>query len=258
MQLAVFVVLFFLNTHFGRGQQKINRSGQLLFQLIFHPFYNNYEKSCCKLNHQQCQMVVNNRGYVDTSYKGRVSTLEFNGGFEIRIWNLYPLDTGIYRCMVHGTSAYIYQDFSVEVSGTQQSPSESTTTHRTSSDTSMTIIQHQASTSSRSLKSMWITLTIVMTVLMLLVILITSMAYHRANNERGTEACDNRPHILQESTIEDLNTIVYTTVDFKPPEDHSVIYVNSQIPPPSKDNYESDNYYISREMVQYSNLVVQM
>lgn len=62
-------------------------------------------------------MVVNNRGYVDTFYKGRLSTLEFSGRFEIRIWNLYPLDTGIYRCMIHGTSTYIYQDFSCEVSG---------------------------------------------------------------------------------------------------------------------------------------------
>lgn len=102
----------------ARGQQRTDVSGHVLLQLYFDPFYNPFEKACCKSYSSGCQVFLDNRGYVDNSYKGRISLREFNGGMEVRIWSLQRGDAGYYRCTILGTAGtLIYKDTYIEILG---------------------------------------------------------------------------------------------------------------------------------------------
>lgn len=65
-----------------------------------------------------CRIFLNNKGYVDNYYKGRILLREFNGGMEVTVWNLQRDDAGYYRCSVfQPTGNSIFQDYVIEIVG---------------------------------------------------------------------------------------------------------------------------------------------
>lgn len=74
-------------------------------------------KSCCKFTSYGCIIFVTSNGYVHNAYEGRIETYKYSGTFDVRIWNVHAKDAGTYRCEIHGTQKYIYQDFQVVIAG---------------------------------------------------------------------------------------------------------------------------------------------
>ncbi|KAI5095034.1 hypothetical protein C0J45_15109 [Silurus meridionalis] len=89
-------------------------SGGILLRFVFHPNYNNYEKSCCKFSNQRCLAFVTSKGFVSNAYKGRIETYQYSGIFDVQIWNLRKMDAGIYSCFVVQTPA-IHMIFQVDI-----------------------------------------------------------------------------------------------------------------------------------------------
>lgn len=82
------------------GLHVIYSSGQITLKYSFNPYYNSFEKVCCKYGQSECLFLVNNRGYVAPLYRGRIVINNYSGGFDVIITDLSVMDAGIYLCGV--------------------------------------------------------------------------------------------------------------------------------------------------------------
>ncbi|XP_062396479.1 uncharacterized protein LOC134087170 [Sardina pilchardus] len=223
-----------------RGQQRTDVSGHVLLQLYFDPFYNQLEKACCKSYSSGCRVFLNNRGYVDIFYKDRVSLREFDGGMEVRIWNLQRGDAGYYRCTVIGTGTLIYKDTYVEILDTvarlsplppSQQPSNQLTTSRTFS-TSAVETSAVLSDVHEKPRLTWREGLLVgagcslvlMTVISVVVVMTVLHHRKRLKDKYSRKQDDSTDPMLSHS--EEVAPIIYTVVDFKPYEETSELYAN--------------------------------
>ncbi|KAJ8265842.1 hypothetical protein COCON_G00149410 [Conger conger] len=272
MDPAIFILLLFLG-HLSRGQYRADTSGAVLLQLPFNPYFNNYEKGCCKFYPDVCVPVVDNRRYCADLYKGRISINEYSGLMVVRIWNLQKSDAGLYRCAVTQSPYHIYMDFSVEIrdSANRQSPPlpslMSTARPATVSvdTTSVTPVESpnesQSNGSLRFKTDMWILLAAALSLLLMLILIIsvTIAVHHRKKykEKSGTAPCDSSSSSISGSTSQDVNAIVYTTVNFKTCEEPTGLYANLNVQKSSAARCpQSYGHHDSGETVEYSTLAV--
>ncbi|XP_064156135.1 uncharacterized protein LOC135234928 isoform X11 [Anguilla rostrata] len=273
MDSAIFILLLFFGCHLSRGQDRVDASGTVLLRLPFNPYFNYYEKLCCKFYQGVCLPFVDNRGYAGDIYKGRISLIEYNGGMDVTIRNLQKSDSGLYRCAITDSQYHVYKDFIVVIpdSANRQSPPlpSLTTTSRTTVatvTTSATPVESlsdvQGNASSRFKTDLWITLAAVLGALMMLILIIsvTTIVVHRRKKDEkksGTAPCDRPSSFRTGSTSEDVNSIVYTTVNFQPREDHAGLYANCKVhKSPAASALQPYGRPDSTDSVEYSTLAV--
>ncbi|XP_034065386.1 uncharacterized protein LOC117542044 isoform X1 [Gymnodraco acuticeps] len=261
-----FVLFLLLDIPHLKGQQRIEEFEQFLLRLTFPSFYNNYNKSCCKLYPGGCYKLLDSAGFTCGLLKGRVTTTEKDGWIEFKISNVRYVDGGFYRCMVLGTQNHIYSDYYVEVSEvsghnipllatTVKAPSSSTTPpHSTGPD-----VAQDRSDSPRVPWTFGLPLAVIVSITVML--LITSVigvvwcrvkAKRKQTNKYGETLCES---LKQEAP--EISGIVYTTVDFIAHEKPTTeVYANLRmhktqvIAPDSTWSAEPD------WMVEYSTLAI--
>ncbi|KAL2104043.1 hypothetical protein ACEWY4_000911 [Coilia grayii] len=223
----------------ARGQQS-DVLGQVRLQLYFDPFYNRFDKACCKFSPSGCLVFLDNRGYVDSYYKGRIILREFNGGIEVTIWNLQRSDAGYYRCTILGTTGnLIYKDSYVEIVDTishlsplppTYQPSSQGTTIKslpTSPETSAVLsdIQEEPRFTWKVLLLVGAGFGLILLVAMTAVLM--AVLQHR---KRGKDKDRGKPVGPSDSilphTREEEAPIIYTEVDFKPHGETNELYAN--------------------------------
>ncbi|XP_064778165.1 uncharacterized protein LOC135503909 isoform X2 [Oncorhynchus masou masou] len=235
----LFLLILLLDDPEMEAQQRTVVNGQALLRFVFPPFYNGYEKFCCKLYPWGVSVIVNTRGYVNDLYEGRVSTTEYNGGMDVVIWNLKPVDTGDYRCAIVTIGwNHIYKDYNLQIDGGRRSgpvsprpPVRSTISpfiFSSSSDTSGPVFTKDHSDSPSVLWSFGLPLAAGLCIATVIVIssVVLLVVHHKIITKKkcGATSSDSAAHILSEES-----SIVYTTVDFKPHENHTTeLYANLQ------------------------------
>ncbi|XP_041713988.1 uncharacterized protein LOC121546809 isoform X1 [Coregonus clupeaformis] len=239
----IFLFLLLLDDPEIEAQQGMVVNGQVLLRFIFHPFYNGYEKLCSKL-HPERFPVVNTRGYVNDFYKGRISTTEYNGGMDVTIWNLKPVDAGDYRCVIVNRVHHIYSDYRLQIDHGRRSglvppgprvrstirPSISSSSSSSSSDASVFYKHHNDGPSVS--RSFGVPLAAGLCVTMVIVIcsIVVAVVHRKVEAEKkcGATSSDSAAHTLSYIPQEE-SSIIYITVDFKPHENHTTeLYANLQ------------------------------
>ncbi|XP_036434277.1 uncharacterized protein LOC118813181 [Colossoma macropomum] len=267
MKLFFFFVFFFKNgINLMKAQLTAEVSGEVNIHFMFDPYFNYFKKSCCKFTQFRCLFIVDNNGYADAAYRGRIKTHEYSGALDVRIRNLQASDAGIYRCKIHGIQNYIiYKDFQVDIVDRKPrlDPVLLFPKSTISTVTSLNQIsgKHQEPPSlisdSWSLKH---TLgTVFGIVIILIITVILGVAYHKKKAkdlEYGTSSfssdkcgrsLSSAPDIIPPP--QELNSIIYTTVDFKPHEETSQLYANLCL-------HNSKSALKSQENVEYSTIAV--
>ncbi|XP_029580005.1 uncharacterized protein LOC115168668 isoform X2 [Salmo trutta] len=221
MKMIIFLLLLLLDDPEIEAQQWTEVNGQVyghvLLRFIFPPFYNDYEKLCYKL-YPEPFPVVNTRGYVNNFYKGRISRMEYNGGMFVTIRNLKPVDAG---------------DYSGRRSGpVPPRPRVRSTIRPSISSSSSSSSDTSGPVSPSVFRSVGIPLTAGLCITMGIVIcsIIVAVIHRkvRAKKKCGASSSDSAAHILSHVPQEE-SSIVYTTVDFKPRENHTTeLYANLQ------------------------------
>ncbi|XP_029975044.1 uncharacterized protein LOC115408428 [Salarias fasciatus] len=224
---------------FSGGQQRIEEYQQILLRLPFPSFYNNHNKSCCKLYPGGCYKLLDSAGFTCDLLRGRVTKTERDGWVEFKISNVRFVDGGYYRCAVLGIQSHIYRDFYVEVlevsrhhSQPQPPLTEAITAPSSSSAptdvTGPALAQDHSGTAGVS----WsFGLPLVVIVSIAVMISVTSVigvvcyrlrAKHRSD-QYGEILCES---VKREAPPQDLGGIVYTTVDFRAHEKPDQLYAN--------------------------------
>ncbi|KAI4902285.1 hypothetical protein NFI96_034710 [Prochilodus magdalenae] len=276
-----------------KGQLKADVSGEVSVSFMFNSYFNDYKKSCCKFTSLGCILIVDNMGYAHEAYKGRIELKEYNGALAVKIGNLIAGDAGIYRCEIHGIPNYfLYKDFQIEVADRsprldpvylfpkstissvtslhhiavkQQEPPRTDTLSSRSLDTNSTLAPVRSLISnSWSLKQ---TLGTVfgIGIIVLVVAIILGVAYHKkkardpvfSTSPFSLDKCgrtlSSAPDIIPQPPQE-LNSIIYTTVDFKPYEDTAQLYANLGFYNTGVVGPDSDSPLRSQESVEYSTI----
>ncbi|XP_071022215.1 uncharacterized protein [Oncorhynchus clarkii lewisi] len=239
----LFLLILLLDVPEMEAQQRMVVNGQVLLRFVFPPFYNGYEKFCSKLYPWGVSVIVNTRGYVNDFYEGRVSTTEYNGGMDVVIWNLKPVDTGDYRCAIVTIGwNHIYKDYNLQIDSGRRSgpvsprpPVRSTISpfiFSSSSDTSGPVFTKDHSDSPSVPWSFGLPLAAGLCIAMVIVIssVVLVVVHHKIITKKkcGATSSDSAAHILSD-VLQEENSIVYTTVDFKPHENHTTeLYANLQ------------------------------
>ncbi|KAJ8393540.1 hypothetical protein AAFF_G00060130 [Aldrovandia affinis] len=280
MASVIFILLLFLDCRLSSGQGGVDVSGVFSLQFRFDPYYNMYTKSCCKFERAECWGVVNNRGYATDLYKGRISATQYSGLMVVEIWNLQKEDAGIYRCAVLDTPNHVYTDFIVKISDSVHQnpplpppkPTRKPTTSKpispltavTPSATPVEILNEYHDTDISRIKGdMWITLAAVLGVSMFIlitsVITIVVCLRKRKKSKSGSASCDRSGSVHTASISHDQNSIVYTTVDFKPRQEPTELYANLKVhSSPPKKSPEPSGHLESGDTVEYSTLSVRL
>lgn len=108
--------MFFLGMNSTAGLRVLYSSQEMILKYLFYPYYNSYEKACCKFDQSECFLFVNNRGQAASLYIGRIFITNYDGEFEVKITGLSIMDAGRYRCGVRDFPN-TYQDVQITVSG---------------------------------------------------------------------------------------------------------------------------------------------
>ncbi|KAL7884967.1 hypothetical protein AOLI_G00077370 [Acnodon oligacanthus] len=266
MKRFFFFILFFKNgINLMKAQLTAEVSGEVTLRFVFDPYFNNHVKSCCKFALFRCLLIVGNNGYADAAYKERIETHEYSGALDVRIRNLQASDAGIYRCEIHRTQNYIfYKDFQVDV--VDRNPRLDPVLLLPKSTLSTVTSLHQISEKHQEPPSLisnsWGLKHTLGTVFGIVIIILTvtitlGVAYRKKkakDPEYGTSSFSSdkcgrslsrAPDIIPPQ--EELNSIIYTTVHFKPHEETSQLYANLCL-------HSSDRALKSQESVEYSTI----
>jgi len=100
----------------AKGLRAIYSSEQIILKYSFDPFFNSYDKVCCKFDQSVCSTFVNNRGQYTPLYRGRIFIINYSGEFEVRITHLSVMDAGMYSCGFTGVS-WSFESVEVTFSG---------------------------------------------------------------------------------------------------------------------------------------------
>ncbi|XP_017543043.1 uncharacterized protein LOC108414656 [Pygocentrus nattereri] len=266
MKLLFFFIFFFKNgINLMKAQLTAEVSGEVKIRFMFDPFFNSYEKSCCKSVLFRCLFIVGNNGYADAAYKGRIDTHEYSGALDVRIRNLQASDAGMYRCKIHGIQNYFfYKDFQVDV--VDRTPRLDPVLRIPKSTLSTVTSLHQISekhqeppsliSDSWRLKHTLGTVFGIVTIILIITITL-GVAYHKKkakDPEYGTSSFSSDKCGRSLSSAPDIippqqepNSIIYTTVHFKPHEETSQLYANLCL-------HNSECALKSQESVEYSTI----
>ncbi|XP_018963871.1 uncharacterized protein LOC109094612 isoform X2 [Cyprinus carpio] len=244
------------------GLRVLYSSQEIILKYLFYPYYNSYEKACCKFDQSECFLFVNNRGQAASLYIGRIFITNYDGEFEVKITGLSIMDAGRYRCGVRGFPN-TYQDVQVTVSeltyyiGANTAPllpkSSITPAVWPSSSPSMPIASEDDKDKlSHSWRTSY-TLAAVLSALLFAVISMTLLVYRL--NTRKKKSTDKSDICGSLNVSLEQNGIIYSMVEFKPHQDPSELYANLQIHNP-KDTDASSNCKVTvEESVEYSTIM---
>ncbi|KAM3616977.1 uncharacterized protein V6R79_000480 [Siganus canaliculatus] len=215
----------------GQKQEKVVEFQRILLRLTFPTFYNSYTKTCCKLYPGRCYKLLDSAGYTCDFLKGRVTRTESDGWIEFEISNVLLEDAGYYRCSVLGTENHVYSDYYVQVSEVHSQSEPSPTTIKPSAafpESTGPVLAEEHGDSPRVSWSFGLSLAIIVSITsMILITSVIGVVWCRVKT--NSQALDKygetqRASLKQEAP--EMNSIVYTTVDFrahqKPPE----VYAN--------------------------------
>ncbi|XP_007231997.3 uncharacterized protein LOC103025311 isoform X1 [Astyanax mexicanus] len=274
MKLFLFLFLVFENDIISAVKQiSAEISGEITLTLIFNPYYNSFSKICYKVLPHNWLVIVNTGGYADGAYKGRIETHEYNGRMDMRIWNLDRGDAGTYRCQIQGTQNFFYQDFQVVIYYRDPRPPPAWLSPKSTISSPVTTL-HTLSENhldSPSIdKNPWglrHTLATVFGVacFIFIIAIIPVVIYHikrkktesiystsSVSSETRERSPSSAPDIIPQTPQEHLNSIIYTTVDFKPHEEASELYANLCLSNPGALRPDSDRALKTQESVEYS------
>ncbi|XP_029995623.1 uncharacterized protein LOC115423059 [Sphaeramia orbicularis] len=239
-----FVFLLLIDTSHLKGLQRTQEFRDISLRLVYPSFYNNYNKSCCKLYPGRCFKLLDSAGYTCDFLKGRVTKTEDNGWIEFKISNVQIVDGGYYRCMVMGTQNHIYRDYYVEVSEvsdvsedsgdyTQSQPPLITTTNapnttQTTPVPTGPVLAHDHSDSPRVPWSFGLPLaTIVSFAAMISITSLVGVIFCcvKAKRKQSNKCEDTLCESLKQE-VPELSGIIYTTVDFKAHQKPTELYEN--------------------------------
>ncbi|XP_050972492.1 uncharacterized protein LOC127169290 isoform X4 [Labeo rohita] len=234
-----FLVLLKNGIHPTEGLRVFYSSEGIILKYLFLPYYNSYQKCCCKFYQSGCIIFVNDRGQFNSLYRGRIFITNYYGEFEVKITNLNVMDAGRYRCGVVDFPA-TYQDVEVTVSdfnyfsGVATAPllpkSSIKPTVWPSSSPSTTISKHDAETISSDSWRTSYTLAAVVSVLVFAVISMTLLVY--CLKTRKKKSTDKSEICGFPNTTLEQNGIIYSSVNFQPHQDPFELYANLQIQNP--------------------------
>ncbi|XP_056131245.1 uncharacterized protein LOC130108363 [Lampris incognitus] len=260
--LLVLLLLFGVPRSDGQQKQKIEAFGHIVLKLVFPSYYNGYNKCCCKLYPRDCYQLFNSMGYTHDFLKDRVSKTEHDGWIEFKIWNVQPMDSGYYRCFVSGSLNSIYTDYRIEISEVSRqntrpiSPTIATIKpFATSREVSDTAGPGQAEDHS-SHSFPWhlglplaVAAAITVAVGSLLMVVCCRV---KAKKKCGEIVRDSLKH----NAPAEMNSVVYTTVDFKPHQRATELYANLPLLSPGATGPDSTWSKEPGETVEYSTLAI--
>ncbi|XP_023193693.1 uncharacterized protein LOC111609440 [Xiphophorus maculatus] len=250
-----------------KAQPRTEEVQPIVLRLVFPPFYNGYNKSCCKLYPGQCYKVLDSAGYTCDSLRGRVTTTEEDGWIEFRISNVQVGDAGYYRCAVLGIQNHIYSDHYVEVFETSDHYSKSQfplTTPAIRVPSSFTTLlastvlvpvqdfrdNDRASWNFRMLLFVTVSITAMISVVSVVVAVCCKVkAKRKKSNVHGEALCES-----QKRDAPEMSGIVYAIVDFKPRQKPEGVYANLEEQRTGESISQADN----AGTVEYSTLAIQL
>ncbi|XP_028848603.1 uncharacterized protein LOC114797733 [Denticeps clupeoides] len=220
------------------GLQRSFVSGQLLLQMRFDPYYNFHDKSCCKFSPAGCLVFIHNQGYVDYVSSGRASMAQFNGGMEVRIWDLQKEDAGVYRCAVLGSNEVVYSDFSVEIVDAPYQrnfppiPSQAPPLRLATAATAVDVPSPNrgpALSASSNLR-IWLAAGLSVAAVVLVSLVLFAAKVHlkkrkKDQQDHGTRKCDAVEFTPCHHT-QDVGPVIYTTVEFRTRQSPAGLYAN--------------------------------
>ncbi|XP_066499355.1 uncharacterized protein [Hoplias malabaricus] len=236
-----FFVLFFLNNGINQtqGQLYAELSGEVTLPFKFHPVFNNYRTTCFKYAHSQWFIIVDNENSYGT-YHRRIQMIKYSGRTDVKIWNLQKEDAGLYRCQFLVQNQIYFTDFNVHI--TDRNPRSGIAQLVPKSTIPAVTLFHKVSEKLlESPSKSWILKPILGAVFGAMII--TSMlvllgALYCKKKARGPvygtpSICLNKygkslssaPDVIPQPPQE-TNSIIYTTVNFKPHEEPFAIYAN--------------------------------
>ncbi|XP_054905331.1 uncharacterized protein LOC129372232 [Poeciliopsis prolifica] len=251
-----------------KAQPRTEEVQHIVLRLVFPPFYNGYNKSCCKLYPGQCYKVLDSAGYTCDSLRGRVTTTKEDGWIEFRISNVQVGDAGYYRCAVLGSQNRIYSDYYVEVFETSDHYSKSqfplTTTAVMVPNSFTTLLASTVLVPVQDFRDndrpSWnFSIPLLVTVSIAAMIFVVSVvvvavcckvkAKRKKSNIYGEALCES-----QKQDAPEMSGIVYATFDFKPRQKPEVVYANLEEHRTGESISQADN----AGTVEYSRLAIQL
>ncbi|MED6274982.1 hypothetical protein CHARACLAT_021797 [Characodon lateralis] len=267
MKILVICICLLQDTCPLKGHQGTKELQHIFLKLMFPPFYNSYNKSCCKMYPGRCYKLLDSSGYTCDSLRGRVTTTEKNGWIEFEISNVQVDDAGYYRCGVLGTQTQIYADYYVEVfasdhNGQSQPPLTTTATVRApnSSTTVLDLTEpvlvqdhgdnDRASWNFGVLLFVAVSITAMISVASVLgAVCCKVKAKCKKSKIFGETLCESWKQEARETS-----GIIYATVDFKPHQKPEEVYANLGDNKSGAGIPDADN----AGMVEYSMLAIQL
>nr|XP_015823234.2 uncharacterized protein LOC107390810 [Nothobranchius furzeri] len=231
----------------------------ILLRFSFPPFYNRYNKFCCKLYPRGCYQLLDTSGFTCDLLRGRVTITEEIGWIEFEISNVQTSDAGYYRCGILEAPNYVYRDYYVQVfeASDHYSHTQPSVIETIKGPDSSTAIPD--STVLRAPWSFGLPLIAVVSITgtIFIILLIGAVYYrfkvkHRKSGTVGGTQCehiyvDECESLKQE--VPEKTSIVYTTVDFRRHRRPEEVYENLETMLDVQAEHDG--------MVEYSTLAIQ-
>ncbi|XP_062315930.1 uncharacterized protein LOC134019253 isoform X2 [Osmerus eperlanus] len=272
----VFFLVFMLDVSLSERVSAVSvRHGQFWLTLQYHADYNNHVKTCCKLYTHGCSERMDSTGVVPDRLRSRTKIFRYNGGVKFMISNAKLEDAGVYRCSILGYPRH-FVDFDVEIQEVNRvvplPPIKSTLTPSTGTS------EHVLFKNLNNRPSVSVGLSAPMTaalgtILLIILLTISTAAIVlirrrvKATNNTGAATCDSPHHKVHASSKsglpfcdslstgveEELNSVIYTTVDFKPHKEE-VLYANLRTHSPRAKDQDPALPTEHQDSVEYSTL----
>ncbi|XP_046896481.1 uncharacterized protein LOC124480880 isoform X2 [Hypomesus transpacificus] len=248
MKIVVFLV-FMLDVSLSESLVSVRTEMHGLFRLTlqYHVAYNNHVKTCCKFSTYGCSELMDSTGAVLDRLRSRTNFYKYNGGFVFTISNAKLEDAGVYRCSILDYPQH-FVDFKVEIQEVNRvvppPPIKSTLTPSTG--TSKHVLFKNLNNRSSVSVGLSVPMAAALGTILLIILLTVSTAAIvlirrrvKATNNTGAATCDSPHHKVDASSKsgqpfcdslstgveEELNSVIYTMVDFKPHKEE-VLYAN--------------------------------
>lgn len=172
---------------------------------------------------------MNSQGSVIQYLKSRTTIHRYSGGIQFSIWNAQPADAGLYRCVFYDNSQYFFKDFEVEIlemTGIVPFPTH-TLTILAPTTTPEPVLFREKNNSPSVFSGFLAPVAAALGIILLLIVsMVAIVLVHRR-----VKATDKSTVSLGDSfelKVDELNNVIYTTVDFKrqEKEESTGLYAN--------------------------------